>query len=88
MGGDSPLKEEKQARKAGMERGLGWLLRKQAVWDACVAQWSVKHPTLGFSSGHDLTVRGIEPRVGLRSVSAGFSLSISLCPSLPLSLSQ
>ena len=51
MGGDSLLKEEKQARKAGpcMERGLGWLLRKQDVWDACVAQWSVKPPTLGFS---------------------------------------
>jgi len=30
-----------------------------------VAQ-SVKHPTLGFGSGHDLTHdRGIEPRVGL-----------------------
>ena len=26
---------------------------------------SVKHPTLGFSSGRDLTVREIEPHVGL-----------------------
>ena len=29
-----------------------------------VAQ-SIKHPTLDFGSGRDLTVRGIEPRVGL-----------------------
>ena len=26
---------------------------------------SFKHPTLGFGSGHDLMVCGIEPRVGL-----------------------
>ena len=26
---------------------------------------SVKLPTLGFSSGHDLAVREIEPRIGL-----------------------
>ena len=26
---------------------------------------SVKHPTLGFGSGHDLMVCGIEPHVGL-----------------------
>ena len=25
---------------------------------------SVRHLTLGFSSGHDLTVRGMEPHVG------------------------
>ena len=25
---------------------------------------SIKQSTLGFSSGHDLTVRGIEPHVG------------------------
>ena len=31
---------------------------------AWVAQ-SVKRPTLGFGSGRDLTVRGIEPHVGL-----------------------
>ena len=35
--------------------------QKQGSW---VAQ-SIKHPTLDFGSGHDLTVRGIEPRVGL-----------------------
>ena len=26
---------------------------------------SVERPTLGFGSGHDLTVRGFKPRVGL-----------------------
>ena len=26
---------------------------------------SVKHPTLDFSSGHDLTFREIEPHIGL-----------------------
>ena len=26
---------------------------------------SIKHPTLGFSTGHDLTVCEIEPQVGL-----------------------
>ena len=25
--------------------------------------WSVQHLTLGFGSGHDLVVRGIEPRL-------------------------
>ena len=29
------------------------------------AAQSAKRPTLGFVSGHDLTVRGFEPRVGL-----------------------
>ena len=32
---------------------------------------SVKRPTLGFGSGHDLTVRGFEPRVGLCADSMG-----------------
>ena len=44
----------------------------------------VKPPALGFVSGHDLTVRGIEPRVGLGADSmeaAWDSLSPSLCPS-------
>ena len=26
---------------------------------------SVKHPTLNLGSGHDLTVRGFEPHIGL-----------------------
>ena len=28
---------------------------------------SVKRPTLDFSSGHDLAVRGIEPHLGLHA---------------------
>ena len=45
---------------------------------------SVQCPTLDLGSGHDLTVREFEPRIGgLR-----FSLSLYLCPSLlALSLS-
>ena len=42
----------------------------------------VEHLTLDFSSGDDLTVHGIEPNVGLWADSLGFSLSLSLCPSL------
>ena len=42
----------------------------------------VKQPALGFSSGHDLTVRGFEPQVGLHAEDVGpawDSLSPSLC---------
>ena len=42
---------------------------------------SVKCPTLDFGSGHDLTVRGMEPRVEQCGTCLGFSLSLSLCPS-------
>ena len=53
----------------------------RGIW---VAQ-SLKHMTLGFSSGHDLTVRGIEPHIGhvnsLTVEPAWDSLSPSLCPS-------
>ena len=41
---------------------------------------SVKCPTLDFSSGHDLTVHGIQPHVGLCTVSAWDSLSLPLSP--------
>ena len=34
--------------------------KKLLFWGACVAQ-SVKHPTLGFCSGHDLMVCEFEP---------------------------
>ena len=55
--------------------------------DAWVAQL-VGHPTFDFSSGHDLTVLGIEPHVGLctGSVEPAWdspslsSLSLCLCP--------
>ena len=46
----------------------------------CWVAQSVKHPTLDFGLGHDLTVRGFEPRVRLY---AGI-FSPSLCPSLVL----
>ena len=39
-------------------------LKTGFAWGAWMAQ-SVKHPTLGVSSGHDLTLRGIKPRLGL-----------------------
>ena len=51
---------------------------------------SVTCPTLGFGSGHDLTVREFQPHTGLRADSAEpawDSLTPSLCPSLALSLS-
>ena len=60
---------------------------------AWVAQ-SVKHPTLNCGSGPDLTVRGIEPHVGLCADSAEpawnslfLSLSLSAPPPLMLSIS-
>ena len=57
---------------------------------------AVKHLTLDFSSGHDLTVRGFESRIRLRAESGArleFSVdNFSLCPSsmctLFLSLSK
>ena len=59
------------------------LLPKRKV--AWVLQ-SIEHPTLGFGSGHELTVRGIEPHMGLHAVSTG-PVWDSLCPSLGLSVS-
>ena len=54
---------------------------------------SVKRPTLGFDSGHDLTVREFQPRVGLWADSTELardplSFSLSAPPLLTLSLSQ
>ena len=61
----------------------------QGTW----AAQSVKHLTIGFSSGHDLTVLEFKPHIGLCADSvepAWDSLSpLSLCPShLALSFSQ
>ena len=43
---------------------------------------SVKHSTLDFGSGHDLTVHGFEPLIGLHLDSAELAWdSLSLCPS-------
>ena len=58
------------------------------TWGAWVARW-VKHLALDLGSGHDLKVCEIKPCIGLcvcqRGACLGFSLS--LLPSLPLSLS-
>ena len=57
---------------------------------AQVAQ-SVKYQTLDFSSGQDLTVCQIEPRLGLCADSAEpaeFSCSLSASPLFTLSLSK
>ena len=43
--------------------------------------WSAKHPTLDFSSGHDLTVREFEPRIRLCANNAEPARD-SLSPSL------
>ena len=55
-------------------------------WGTWVTQ-SVKHVTLDFSSGHDLTISEIKPYFGLCTNSAKpawDSLSLSLSISLPL----
>ena len=52
---------------------------------------SVKHLTLDFDSGHDLTVRGFEPHIGLCADSAEPAwdfLSLPLFLPLPHALSQ
>ena len=52
---------------------------------------SVKHPTLDFGSGHDLTVHEYESHVGLHAAGvepARDSLFPSLSPTHALSLSQ
>ena len=47
---------------------FGQSLKIVALWGAWVAQ-SVEHLTLGFGSGHDLTVPEFEPHLGLSAVS-------------------
>ena len=66
---------------------LKMILLGRGAW---VAQ-SVKRPTLGFGSGHDLMVRKFEPRIGLCADSEKpdwDSLSLCLSPAHTLSLSQ
>ena len=64
-------------------------LTNKKSWCAWVALL-VKHLTLDFGSGHDLTVCGVRPRVGLGADSTepawhSFSPSLSAlpCPALP-----
>ena len=52
------------------------------IWGAWVAQ-SVDHPTLDFGSGYDLTICGIEPHVGLCSMTAWRLLEILSLSALP-----
>ena len=66
-----------------------YLIRRNTQRGAWVAQ-SVKHLTLGFSSGHDLAVCEFEPHIGLSAGStepAWDSLSPSLAAFSPLVLS-
>ena len=66
-----------------------WARLEVLPWGTWVAQ-SVMHPTLGFGSGHDLTVGELEPRVGLCALHGaylGFSLSLSCYPSVTHALS-
>ena len=65
--------------------------QNKEYWGAWVAQL-VEHPTIDFSSGHDLTVCGIEPHVGLCTDSMeptwdSLSPSLSAPPLLEHSLS-
>ena len=61
-------------------------------WHVSRGAWgaqSIKPRTLGFGSGHDLTVREFEPCIGLFTDSAEpawESVTPSLCPSPTLSL--
>ena len=60
---------------------------KRKLKNFCVVEGllrgSIKCSTLGFSSGHDLTVRGFEPCIELRDGSAGPAWdSVSLPPLL------
>ena len=67
---------------------LTFHLNLRGTW---VAQ-SVKRPTIGFSSGHDLTFLEFEPHIGLHADSAesawdSLSVSLSAPPLLSLSVS-
>ena len=54
---------------------------KSVSWGTWVAQ-SVKHLTLDFGSGHDLTVHEFEPHIYADSAKPAWdSLSLPLCPS-------
>ena len=71
-------------------------LKTLPLGGAWVAQ-SIKLPTLGFDSGHDLIVGEMEPYMGLHAdsmepawvaLSLSLSLSLSLCPSHAHALSH
>ena len=60
---------------------LKMILLGRGAW---VAQ-SVKRPTLGFGSGHDLTVREFEPCIGLCADSSACGACFGFCVSLSVS---
>ena len=60
--------------------GLLSIVRKQTLGARGVQ--SAKRPTLGFGSGHDLTVREFKPHIGLCADSAESAWD-SLSPPLP-----
>ena len=67
-------------------------LKTEGIWGTWVAP-SVKHPTLGFGSGHDLMVHEFDPHVGLHADTMepawnSLSLSLSLLLSAPPLLSH
>ena len=65
------------------------VIKYMNYWGTWVVQ-SVEHPTLDFGTGHDLTVPGFEPQVGIYADGvepAWDSLSLPLCLPLPCSLS-
>ena len=69
------------------QAGIARLPARKCSWGAWVAQ------SVSISSGHDLTVRGFEPHVGLcadsseRGACFRFCVSLSLCPIPMLCLS-
>ena len=65
------------------------LLSQVSTVLGCLGIQSVKHPTLDFGSGHDLTICGFEPHIGPRNDSEEPAWdSLSLCPSRVLALSK
>ena len=59
----------------------GFILAMKTLWRGAWVAQSVKRPTLGFGSGHGLTVGGFKPQIGLRADSAGpawYSLSLKI----------
>ena len=75
--------------------GDSWGRRLSTITNICLLSDGLKRHacTSGFGSGHDLTVRGFEPRVGLCADSSepgacfGFCVSLFLCPSFARALS-
>ena len=75
-----------EGRAGGRKEGLKHMVSEGHLgWGA---QW-VEHPTLDFSSGHDLGAMGLSPASGSApsTGSSWDSLSLSLCTPAPFMLS-